>query len=91
MLGAFYLAVGGGYFVALLWSFWANTLPTDFLVAHAPPRLVIPLSLIAVAAILHLSGVRTDAPIKDRELAGRAAADDGASLVQGPAGSPSSP
>lgn len=55
LLAIFYLAVGVGYFAALVWSFWINTLSLPFLTAHAAPRLVIPLGFIAVAAVLQLS------------------------------------
>jgi hypothetical protein len=49
------LAVGTGYLVALVWSYWISTLPLSFQVPHSAARVVLPLGLIAVAAVLHLS------------------------------------
>jgi hypothetical protein len=54
-LGAFYLAGGIGYFIALAWSFWTSVLPVSFLIRASAPRIVVPLGLLGVAAVLHLS------------------------------------
>jgi hypothetical protein len=56
-LAAFYLAAVAGYFVSLVWSLWIDTLPLSYLLPRTTPRLVLPLSMMAVAAVLHLSGV----------------------------------
>jgi hypothetical protein len=58
MLAVFYLAALGGYFVALVWSEWIDTItPFAPLLHVTASRLVLPLAFIAVAAVLHLSGV----------------------------------
>jgi hypothetical protein len=54
-LGTFYLAAGFGYFIALVWSFWTSILPVSFLAQASAPRIVMPLGLLGVAAVLHLS------------------------------------
>jgi hypothetical protein len=61
-IAAFYLATLAGYFVTLVWSFWINTLSLTFLLPVTAPRLVLALSFIAVAAVLHLSGPRPGLP-----------------------------
>jgi hypothetical protein len=60
-LAGFYLAALAGYFVTLVWSFWINTLSLGYLLPVTAPRVVLALSFIAVAAVLHLSGVHTRA------------------------------
>jgi hypothetical protein len=54
-LAAFYLFSGVGYLIALVWSFWTSILPVSFLDHASAPRIVLPLGLLGVAAVLHLS------------------------------------
>jgi hypothetical protein len=51
----FYLAVGLGYFIALVWSYWISTLPLSYLLPHTAPRIVLALGLVCVAAVIQLS------------------------------------
>ncbi len=58
-LAGFYLAALVGYLVIVVWSVWINTLSVGSLVMHGVPRVVLGACFIAVAVVLHLSGLGT--------------------------------
>ncbi len=55
-LAVFYLVAGGGYFVTLVGTDWIDTFPFRSLLSTSSYRLVDGVAMIAVAAIIQLSG-----------------------------------
>jgi hypothetical protein len=55
-LAAFYLLAGAGYFVTLVGADWVDTFPFGHLLSGSSYRLVDGVAMIAVAAIIQLSG-----------------------------------
>jgi hypothetical protein len=53
----FYLLAGGFYFLALVWALWVGPIAIAFMVATSVNRIFIGVAMIAMVAVLHLSGL----------------------------------